>query len=246
MTEEHAYQRLGKFTASRIKDLLKSGRSKNEYWGETALTYIEENICEIINGEPTPHVSTWATDYGLEKETDAVMWFTRITGKKVKHFGVNEAQFFEYGEHGGASPDGILIDENACLQVKCPAKSSNHSYLLRAPQEPEERLAFIKKQEWDYYVQCQFEMMATKCEKCYLAFYDDRRVDAKLRMAIFEIPLDKEVAALIDERLNKASEMLKEAINTLSKLPEISFSPVTGHDTVADATVTVHDQVNIF
>jgi hypothetical protein len=246
MTEAHSEKRLGKFTASSMAKLIKTGRSKADYFGETALTYIEEKVCEILNGEPAPQVSTWATEYGLNKEADAIMWFTTITGKQVTHYGANEAVFFEYDENSGASPDAMCKDESSIVQAKCPANSQNHSYLLRAPIDPVGRLEFIKKNETDYYIQCQFEMMATKTDKCYLVFYDDRRVDPKHRMAMFELPIDTEMVELLKERLGKAVELLRQSVKQLMDMPDVTaYQPtnVTIHDQLNDQPVTTYDTI---
>ena len=49
-TKEWFDARLAKVTSSELHKLFKNGRSKTEYFGETAKSYIQEKVAEIMTG----------------------------------------------------------------------------------------------------------------------------------------------------------------------------------------------------
>jgi hypothetical protein len=189
------------------------------------MTYIYEKIAEIITGESKVQVGSASTQWGLDNETDAIKWFTQITGKQVVHYGVDNYSFFEYGNVGGCSPDGICIDECANVQIKCPYNSANHLQYLLVKGGQAERQEWVKNNESEYYIQCQFEMMCCKTDKCYLAIYDPRTLEPEHRMAIFELEKDEEIRKELDMRLEAASEIVRNAIEYLGTLNINNLKP---------------------
>lgn len=207
--------RLGRFTASEIHKLMKSGKKKDEYFADGAMTYIYEKIAEAITGQPKAQVKSMATEWGLQMETDAIKWFEIITGKKVQHFGANEYKFYEFNNNSGCSPDGLVIGENANVQAKCPFNSANHINYLTIRDNAAE---WLKKNEYEYYAQCQFEMMCCKTDKCYFISYDDRTVEPEHRMKIIELLPDAEFVKELTERIKKATEIVRNDLEYLQTL----------------------------
>lgn len=223
--------RHGLFTASEIAKLLKGGsrpmtedelrtekdkkgkRKKiDTLFGDTAMSYIYDKIAEFVTGESKHAFKSEATDWGLNEETDAIKYFELITGKKVRHFGMAEYKFYPYKTIGGCSPDGMLVDENSCIQVKCPFLSSNHIVYLLAKGDNQQ---WLKKNKPDYYAQCQFEMMCTEVDKCYFVSYDRRAIEHYHRMAVIELLPDIELQNELAERVLQAAVILHEAIEEL-------------------------------
>lgn len=222
MQDSFEFSRYGKFTASEISKLLKSGRGKDELFGDTAKTYINEKIAECLTGESKPSIKSVATDWGLENERDAVLFFEMITGKSVHHYGVGEYKFFTYKNIGGCSPDGIIESENANIQVKCPFLVANMiPYLLIKG----DRQQWLKKNEPDYYAQCQFEMMCCGTNKCYFVVYAgaERMIEHFHRMVVIELLPDEELQKELDMRITAAAKILYEAIQEL-RTPDIIYS----------------------
>lgn len=207
--------RFGKFTASEIHALLSKGRNKDAYFGDSAMTYIREKIAEIITGEPKQQVKSAATEWGLEKEIDAVKWFETVTGKKVQHFGAHEYKFFAYNTYSGCSPDGLVNGESANIQVKCPFVSANHIAYMIAEGDAQQ---WLKANEPKYYTQCQFEMMCCKTDKCYFVSYDDRAIEPQHRMKIIELLPDIELQSELSERIEKAAEIVRASVTRLQAL----------------------------
>lgn len=217
--------RFGKFTASEIYRLLVSGKKKEDLFGEGAITYINEKIAEVVTGETKGSAKTVATEWGgIEHETDAMKWFTLITGKAVHHYGANEYKFYPYKTIGGCSPDGKCLDENAIIQAKCPFVSANHIEYLLIKGGQKERQEWLKKNQKQYYAQCQFEIMCVTfdnglpCEKCYFITYDPRAIEPAHRMVIIELTPDEEMQNDIAERIVCAATMVSDAIDQLSQL----------------------------
>lgn len=252
--------RFGKFTASEVHRLMASGsrpmtdaeleaRPKGErkttvktMFGDGAITYINEKIAECLTGESKPSVGSVATQWGLDNEVDAVMYFEMITGKKVQHFGVNDYKFFPYLTTGGCSPDGIIQAENANVQVKCPYLAANIiPYLLIKG----DRQDWLKTNEYEYYVQCQFEMMCCNTEKCYFVVFagSDRMIEHYHRMVVIELLPDVELQQEIAERVKAASEILFTSIVQLQTPDPIFSRPVTIHDTINATPVIIHDKI---
>lgn len=228
--------RLGRFTASEIWKLLKTGKAKDEMFGEMAKTYIDEKIAEAITGQKKAQIGSAATSWGLDKEKDAILWFEHITGKKVKQFGAEEYKFFPYDNNSGCSPDGLLLNENANIQVKCPFNSGNHiQYLLV---NDEDASLWLKKNQFEYYAQCQFEMMCCKTEMCYFVSYDDRVVEPQHRMKIIKLSPDLEMQSDIDLRIKHASDLVR---NALDKLYNIQL--ITVHEIINETKITVYDKL---
>lgn len=222
MQSSFSESRVGMFTASEIYKLLKRGKNKNEYFGDVARGYINEKIAEIITGEPKVNLKSAATEWGLEKETDAVKWFEEITEKKVVHFGMNEYMFFPYNAVSGCSPDGLVQGESANIQVKCPFNSASHiKYLLHGDNAQE----WLKKESEEYYAQCQFEMMCCKTRKCYFVSYDDRAINPEHRMAIIELLPDKEIIDALNERIERASEIVRLSLEELEE-KQVKYSTI--------------------
>jgi hypothetical protein len=69
-TEEWFAQRLGKFTASRFGDLMTSGRSKADIFGQTAISYMMEVAAEKLTGQRV-QIFGAALDHGNEYESVA-------------------------------------------------------------------------------------------------------------------------------------------------------------------------------
>jgi len=242
--------RMGLFTASEISRLLVSGsrpmtetelaeekakggkrKTVDTLFGDGAVTYMNEKIGICITGETPPTFDTVATRWGKEQEEDAIKWFELITKKKVQHFGVFEYRFFPYKNSGGCSPDAKVIEESACVQVKCPYLSSNHVTYLRVIGDQKKRQEWLKKNEKDYYAQCQFEMMCLgeaegkkTLEKCYFVTYDPRTNDHWLRMSIFELTPDESLQADIDLRITEAHKIVSETLKQFSEPSELYYS----------------------
>lgn len=214
MDNNVSLERLGFFTASEIHRITKSGRAKDVIFGEGAITYINEKIAEIITGERKGSPATVATEWGIVNEADAIATYEKLSGKKVEYFGSSNPKFFMFNDISGASPDG-LIGEDSGIEAKCPYVSSNHIETLLNQENGQQ---WLKNNHYDYYCQCQFQMLATKRDKWMFISYDPRTVDYKHRLAIIELAKDNELCADIEKRLVAAKEIVKNALSILNRI----------------------------
>jgi YqaJ-like recombinase protein len=201
-------ERVGRFTASEIHKLLKSGRGKDQYFGDGAMTYIQETVGEVITGE-VPEATSKAMEWGYANEYDAILEYEKRMGVKVEYYGNGQPKFVPYNEVSGGSPDGE-VGENLLIEVKCPFNSGNHIKFLMMDNSEQ-----LKVENFDYYCQVQMNLLCTNRKVAHFISYDPRVIDHKLRLAIIEVPRDEELITEIEARITAATEIVK---NMLLKL----------------------------
>lgn len=148
-------QRLGRFTGSRISELLGI-----KGLGETGKSYAFENAVEIVYGrDEEEQFLSYDLKRGTELEPLAFRKFKEI---KATEFidDVQECGFFAFGKDAGASPDG-LVGKDAVIEIKCPR--SNKFFKLVA-----EGIDVIDK---SYIAQMQMEMLCTNSVRCHFFNY---------------------------------------------------------------------------
>jgi hypothetical protein len=192
-------ERCGKFTASEIHKLLKSGRGKDQYFGEGAMTYIQETVGQVITGE-VPETTSKAMEWGYANEYDAILEYEKRMGVKVEYYGNGQPKFVPYNEVSGGSPDGE-VGEHTLVEVKCPFMDNQDQ---------------LKSENYDYYCQVQMNLLCTNRKIAHFVSYDPRVIDYKLRLAIIEIQRDEELISEIEARIKAATEIVKEMLSKLA------------------------------
>lgn len=201
--------RLAKFTSSELHKLFKSGRSKTEYFGETAKTYIQEKVGEIMTNGLSAEAKLFesnATEWGTFYENEARERFESLTGLPVTKCG-----FFEYNRFFGGSPDG-LVDTNDILEIKCPYNAKNHVLNLACNSEED-----LKTLNPEYYIQIQGNMLATGAKNGFFVSYDPR-FTGDFQIKIILVKRNEEMIAEILERLDKAAEYMNELLTKAMNL----------------------------
>ncbi len=158
-TPEWDQIRLGKITASRIKDLMatiKTGASKSRVRLEA------EKTNEILTGRAAagPRTTT-EMQWGLDHEVAAAEAYEVFTGLLVQRvsFAIHPAI-----KRSGASPDG-LVGAEGMVEIKCPA-SHTHIQTLKIGQAPK-----------DYMPQMQWGMACAERLWCDFVSFDPRLPD---------------------------------------------------------------------
>ncbi len=193
MTQWQA-QRLGKFTASRLGNLMVKGRAKDAIWGESAMSYIYEKIAEKMTGIPHYIAETRAMEWGNDHEAEAIAHYNEITGNDAMPMGKT---FIIFSELCGGSPDGF-VDEDGIVEAKCPYNSANHIRTFIEQQ--------IKK---EHIFQCQGNMLFSNRKWCDFISYDPRMPDS-MKMVVIRIERDEEICDAIWDRIMQASEKILE------------------------------------
>lgn len=199
VTEDDVWQkeRLGKFTSSKIGNLMSRGRKKDSVWGQMAMSYIYEKIAEKMTGVPHYVPETRAMEWGTDHEAEAIQKYNELTGNNALPMG---KVFIKFNDNCGGSPDGY-VDEDGVIEVKCPYNSANHieTFIERT----------IKK---EYLYQCQGNMLFSNREWCDFISYDPRMPE-EMQIVIIRVERDNEICDSISERIQEAAEKIIEIQN---------------------------------
>ena len=192
-TEAWHRQRIGKATASRIKDIV--AKTKTGY-STSRDKYLTQLLLERLTGTVAESYSDAAMAWGNDTEP-----FARAAYEAQKGVMVDQVAFVNHPtiEMAGASPDG-LVGDDGLVEIKCPM---SHTHL-------ESLLGGLDDQ---YKVQVQWQMACTGAKWTDLCSFDPR-FPAELQLVIkrFErddayiATLEKEVIkflAELDDKLNK-------------------------------------------
>ena len=173
-------ERYGKFTASKIIDLLGV-----KGLGLTGETYAVERAIEQLFGEVEEGFTSKDMQRGIDLEPIAFDKFKEVH----PNLNVQNCSFFAYGEHAGASPDG-LVDDDAILEIKCP-KGKKFFRLVA-----EENIDKV------YIAQMQMQMLSTDRKRAY--FFNYLELDDKVYHHTIIVERDEDMIELIKERLDEA------------------------------------------
>lgn len=150
-TDSWLKERYGKFTASEIIKILGTRGI-----GETGKTYAIEKAIEELYGEfEEPYIS-YDMQNGIDTEPLAFEKFKELKG--LEFLEVEKCGFFKFGEHAGASPDG-LVSDNSNLEIKCPKSTTFFKLVATNEIDPK------------YYAQMQMQMLCANKEKTYFFNY---------------------------------------------------------------------------
>lgn len=201
-------KRLGNFTGSEFWKLLTNGKAKDKLFGDTALTYIDNKVAEIItNGTCLDYgfQGSKETEWGNYCEPKAKEAFTQKTG-----FSIIGCGYIQIDERFGCSPDGST--EDAIIEIKCPYNTINHIAHFELKNSAD--LLELSKA---YYTQMQVEMIALKRDFGYFVSYDPRCSDL-LQLKILKVNRDEDFIKLINERYKAALKILNDKIDNLFEL----------------------------
>lgn len=187
-------QRLGKFTSSRIGDLMKQGRKKGEIWGKVAESYIYEKVSELLTGLPKETPETFAMAWGTKYEAEAIEKYNEISKQKATPMGT---VFIPFNEICGGSPDGF-VGKDGIIEVKCPNSHNHFETFITENIKPE------------YIYQCQGNMLFSGRQWCDFISYDPRFQQDDLRIKVIRIERNEEMCDAILERIQLATEKVLE------------------------------------
>lgn len=188
-TLEWKLERVGKFSASRMSDLLATTKSGP---AASRKNYLAELLVERMTGEPTEGFTTAAMQWGIDKEPEARALYELSTGLAVEQVGfiLHPAMPF-----AGASPDG-LVGADGGLEIKCP-NTATHIETLRTGRVPEK-----------YLLQMQWGMACTGRQWWDFVSYDPRMKDVRLQIWGTRIQRDDQTIAWMESEVAKAEAEL--------------------------------------
>ena len=210
--------RCGSFTGSKIGDLMKSGRKKEQIFGDVATSYIYKVAAErmlnpvFVNDDELfgqyieqQQVYSKAIIWGQEQEDNAKDLLMRKNPKweladvsSCKHDTIS---------HFAASPDAIIYDRKKLMvgEIKCPNPNTFVRYLVEIKDAES-----LKKVQPDYFYQMQAEMACTNAESGIFVAYCPWLINP---IHIVPIERDNETIKAIEERVIKANEIVEQIIN---------------------------------
>jgi putative phage-type endonuclease len=194
-SKEWLEMRLGKITASRVKDVISKGRGNAP--SKTAESYMIELLAEIITGQSKPVFENDAMRWGTETEPMA-----RDAYKARNDFvNVEQVAFIELNDFVGVSPDG-LIGDDGLLEIKCPTTTTQI------------KRALSDDYSADYKAQIQMQLWVSGRKWCDFVSFDPR-LDCKAGYLQQRVMRDEEY---IEEMKSKCLSFIKQLKDKLEVL----------------------------
>ncbi len=195
-TDEWKMLRLGKVTASRVKDIVATTKtgystSRDKYMTQLLLERLTNTVAESYTND--------AMGWGVEQEP-----FARAAYEAAKSVMVDQVAFVNHPiiEMAGASPDG-LVNDDGLVELKCPM---SHTHL-------ESLLGGLDDQ---YKVQVQWQMACTGRKWTDLCSFDPR-FPAELQLVIKRFERDDAYIATLEKEVIKFLAELDDKIDKLKK-----------------------------
>ncbi|WP_151813693.1 lambda exonuclease family protein [Acinetobacter ursingii] len=164
-SEDWFADRVGKVTASRVKDL-NAKPTKGKALNALGLTILAERLTGVQKEIFTNQAMQW----GIDNEPHAIAAYENETGNFVIGTGLIDHPFIEMF---GASPDG-LVGEDGQIEVKCP-DTTTHLNTLLTRKVPDEHIPQITSQ-----------LSCTRREWCDFVSYDPR-LKAELQIIVIRV-----------------------------------------------------------
>ena len=200
-TPEWFAQRLGKATASRIKDIV--AKTKTGY-STSRDKYLTQLLLERLTGTVAESYSDAAMAWGTEQEP-----FARAAYEAAQGVMVEEVGFMSHPtiEMAGASPDG-LVNDDGLIEIKCP-NTATHIETLLSESVPTK-----------YFTQMQFQMACTGRKWCDFVSFDNR-LPEELQLFVKRVPRDDVYIRLIEAEIVQFLAELDDKINKLMKVKNV-------------------------
>lgn len=219
--------RKGKFTGSRISELLERGTGT--MFGKGAMTYITQMACdEYTEYEHNDFEGTWEMREGKRKEPEAAKFYSHIissievngTPLSIKYYGESDPFFKEYNADSGVTADMVVSLNGVPYftpEFKCPKRSVHFDRLRRLKKyKEEEKYLFLKENHKDYYGQIQFQMMCWGVEFGHWVSYNEY-FPMDERAIIIHVPADKPYQKNLDLTLKMAISEKRSILNELKQ-----------------------------
>jgi len=187
--------RLGKVTASRVKDVMAKGRGKEP--SATRRNYMMQLLCERLTGQKEESFTSAAMQRGNELEPMARLAYELMQDCEVQEVGLILHPTIE---GFGASPDGVILlpSGKGGLEIKCPNTAQHIAVLQSGKHDPQ--------YEWQMLAQ----MACAELEWVDFVSFDDR-LPEELQYACFRFERD-------EKRINEMESAVVEFLEELAAL----------------------------
>lgn len=165
--------RLGKVTASKVKDVMSKGRGSAP--SATRQNYMMQLLCERLTGKREEGFTSAAMQRGTELEPVARSAYELDKGVMISEAGLILHPSIE---GFGASPDGLILSARGGLEIKCPNTATHVATIQSGKHDPQ--------YEWQMFAQ----MACAELEWVDFVSFDDRLPD-ELQYACFRFERDE-------------------------------------------------------
>jgi putative phage-type endonuclease len=190
--------RCGSLGASQLADALAKTKSG---WGASRANLRAKLVVERLTGQQEESFCSAAMIWGQEKEEEARIAYSFVTGNDVTEVGLYKHPTI-IGSH--ASPDG-LVGDDGCIEIKCP-NSSAHIEVLKTNQVAHK-----------YILQMQWQMACADRQWCDFVSFDPRMPE-HLMMYVQRIERDNEMLKALETEVLIFLMEVEEDVKALSKL----------------------------
>ena len=217
-TLEWYRKRLGKIPGSRVGDLMKSSRKKDEMFGDTAKSYIYQLAAErdmnpnIVEDDEAFEIylqqngfTSKAIEWGNTQEENARRLYIKKTGRNIVETGFcihpNISNF-------GSSPDGYYYgddSEKGVLEIKSPNQNTYMKYKVEIRDN-----ASLLLTKPEYFFQCQSHMMVTGASWCDFVVYCPFQCNP---IHITRVLPDHSCFDMIEKRITEANKIINQILN---------------------------------
>jgi putative phage-type endonuclease len=196
-SDEWFQTRLGKATASRIKDVIAKTKSGP---AATRANYLTELVIERITGVKEEGFTNGFMAWGTDQEPEARRRYESEKGILVQEIGFVDHPTIPMS---GASPDG-LVGSEGILEIKCPSTKTHIETLLADKIPPQ------------YVAQVQWQMACTQRAWCDFVSFDPRMPESAQFFCV-RVNADPDYIKTLEEEVVKFLSEVEETINQLNR-----------------------------
>ncbi len=193
-SDEWRRARLGFVSASSIAAVMAKGA------GKTRQSYLEKIVAERLTQEIGEGYSNASMEWGTQTEPQARMAYEVSKETFVTKTGFHKHPTINFV---GVSPDGLLDEENALVEIKCPNSTTHLSYIKEG------------KCPAEYYKQIQCQLWVTGREYCDFISYDPRIKKEALQLFVVRVARDEELIAEMEKEVVKFLDDVEKYIKEL-------------------------------
>jgi len=196
-SDEWFQARLGKATASRIKDVIAKTKSGP---AATRANYLTELVIERITGVKEEGFTNGFMAWGTDQEPEARRRYESEKGILVQEIGFVDHPTIPMS---GASPDG-LVGSEGILEIKCPSTKTHIETLLADTIPPQ------------YVAQVQWQMACTQRAWCDFVSFDPRMPE-NAQFFCVRVNADFDYIKTLEEEVVKFLAEVEETIKQLNR-----------------------------
>ncbi len=194
-TEEWRMARLGKVTASKFDDALTASRCKDRPFGDTAMTYLYELVSQRLTNLLPVEFTGDAVMWGIANEDKALAAYQWETGRNVAGYGFVDHPTIK---GVGGSSDGVVVNEDRIIEIKCPYTSKEHVRTAATGEVPKQYVAQVQGNLW-----------ITERASCdFISF--DPRMPEHLQLVVLDVPRDEVFIEKLAERVTVFARLVDE------------------------------------